>query len=321
MGEFKIGDRVRMTSLIARGSLGRIVEITESVENPYHIALLDENGNDEDDPIILHQMAEDEFEPENAIYENVDIMDTEVGDYISENTDGSRPQYRIGDIVTSSDDPEDILYVISESTLIDTGEYIYELTSAHGGGIPPIQSKESAINFHFHDRHWENKLRANEAFLEMATIVRNENKGFLISVNPERERLSIPYFKVYDSSSFNTSKRVIRLHFKDSGMEYHKDSSGKKVWDINDKYIGYIVEILSKQSKRDKKYTYWNVMCFQWNYENALIDDDLDAYMRGEYDDKYKDIENTRLQKAYVPSDQKMPKEWLYDKSKGNKLN
>ena len=157
----------------------------------------------------------------------------------------------------------------------------------------------------------------DEPFFEMATITRDRGNGILISVNPEREHLNIAYFKVYDSDSVNTAKRVIRLHFKDSGMEYHKDPLGKSMWDLNARDKKDIRNLLEKPSKRNKPYTNWQVACFQWNYENNLIDDDIDEYFSGKYDDEYANIKDTNLQEAYVPSDQEMPKTWKYDPPKG----
>lgn len=153
-----------------------------------------------------------------------------------------------------------------------------------------------------------------EYYYEMATIVRDEYEGILISVNPERDHLTIPYFKVYDSYSVDTAKHVIRLHFKNSGMEFHKDPLGKVQWILNNKDIKNIRKILQKKSKRDKLYTYWQMACFQWNYENGLIDDDIKEYFSGKYDNKY--INDKRLFSAYVPSTQEIPDTWIYNPSK-----
>ena len=60
-------------------------------------------------------------------------------------------------------------------------------------------------------------------------------------------------------------------------------------------------------------------MCFQWNYENNLIDDDITAYFNGDYDKKYENHPNSALKEAYVPSTQKMPDTWIYDSSKGKR--
>ena len=158
-----------------------------------------------------------------------------------------------------------------------------------------------------------------ESYFEMATITRDiDRKGnILIAVNPERDRLSIPYFKVYDSDDILTAERVIRLHFKDSGMEYHKDKY--KEWVLNADDKKHIIRVLKKTSKRFKAYTNWQYMCFQWNYEINLIDDDITAYFNGDYDKKYENHPNSALKEAYVPSTQKMPDTWVYDSSKGKR--
>lgn len=153
-------------------------------------------------------------------------------------------------------------------------------------------------------------MKIEDSYFEMATIVRDvDRKGkILIAVNPERDRLNIAYFKVYDSNDIKTAKRVIRLHFKDSGMEYHNDMYEKWILNSNDKK--HIKKLLESPNKRHKSYSNWQYMCFQWNYENNLIDDDIDAYFNGDYDEKYINHPNTALTTAYVPSTQKMPETW-----------
>ena len=158
----------------------------------------------------------------------------------------------------------------------------------------------------------------DEPFFEMATITRDRDNGILISVNPEREHLNIAYFKVYDSDSVNKAKRVARLHFKDSGMEYHKrDRNGKLTWDIKKDTIKEVLRILREESADAPGYTNWQYACYRWNYENDLIDAGYQKYFAGDYDEKYKNAMDTNLQEAYVPSTQEMPKTWKYDPPKG----
>lgn len=190
--------------------------------------------------------------------------------------------------------------------------YVYERDLRLAERLERDISVESLYNYQ-NDSHNDDY----DYLTEMATIARDQEEGILISVNPERQTLNIPYFKVYDNSSVNTAKCVARLHFKDSGMEYHKDSLGKRQWIINNGDVKNIRNILQKKSKRDKSYTYWQMACFQWNYENGLIDDDTDKYFAGKYDEKYRG--DSRLESAYVPSTQEMPDIWIYDPSKGKK--
>jgi len=61
---------------------------------------------------------------------------------------------------------------------------------------------------------------------------------------------------------------------------------------------------LEKKHKTSKIYTNWQFACFQWNVENDLIDDDIDEYFAGTYDERMKNVI------SYVPSTQLMPEKW-----------
>lgn len=154
----------------------------------------------------------------------------------------------------------------------------------------------------------------DEPFFEMATIATDKNLN--INVNPESDRLSIEYFKVLNAKSFRSATKVARLHFKDSGMEYHRDPSGKQPWALNSKEIKQIVRLLESKHVDYNGYTNWQVACYQWNYHNGLVKSFKD-YFAGDYDEKYKNATDINLQEAYVPSTQEMPKTWKYDPPKG----
>ena len=150
-----------------------------------------------------------------------------------------------------------------------------------------------------------------EYFEDTVTITRDTEEGICIRVNEERCKLNIAYFKVYNHPKNTVATKVARLHFKDKGMEYRRDDpEGKKIWDISSKDIEKVITVLKKRSKDLERYTNWQVACFQWNYENELIDDGMDAYFNGEYDEELKD------NPAYVPSTQSMPEGWIYDPPK-----
>ena len=153
----------------------------------------------------------------------------------------------------------------------------------------------------------------DEPFFEMATIATDKNLN--INVNPESDRLSIEYFKVLNAKSFRSATKVARLHFKDSGMEYHRDPSGKQPWALNSKEIKQIVRLLESKHVDYNGYTNWQVACYQWNLENGLINQGVQDYFAGKYDHIYDN--DSRLKEAYVPSTQEMPKTWKYDPPKG----
>ncbi|MDE7354444.1 MAG: hypothetical protein K2O06_15540 [Acetatifactor sp.] len=162
-----------------------------------------------------------------------------------------------------------------------------------------------------------NQAMANhndEPFFEMAMIAYEDKLN--ISVNQETKRLSIAYFKVYDHQKYSAAGRVARLHFKDSGMEYHSDSRGKKIWEISGSDSRRIVKLMQSPSDDHDGYTNWQVACYQWNYHNGLVKSFKD-YFAGKYDHMYDN--DDRLKEAYVPSTQEMPETWIYNPENNKK--
>ncbi|MDE7354446.1 MAG: hypothetical protein K2O06_15550 [Acetatifactor sp.] len=151
----------------------------------------------------------------------------------------------------------------------------------------------------------------DEFFFEMATIAIDNKLN--INVNPEVDRLSIAYFKVLNAESFRKATKVARLHFKDSGMEYHKDRSGKQPWELNSQEIKHIVRLMKEPNDGHDGYTNWQIACYQWNLENGLVKSFKD-YFAGKYDHMYDN--DDRLKEAYVPSTQEMPETWIYNPKK-----
>lgn len=152
--------------------------------------------------------------------------------------------------------------------------------------------------------------------------------GINISVNEEKKKLGIPYFKVYNHENVDNATKVARLHFKDSGMEYHKDPLGKEVWELDNDEIKKIIELLKMPSGYGWRNN-WQMLCYQWNNHNLGWDysnnyynlgaQDLKKYFTKKYDRYYaKDMEAFEL--TYVPSTQEMPDTWIYDPSKAKRL-
>lgn len=165
-------------------------------------------------------------------------------------------------------------------------------------GMPPHE--ESPIEYEI--------IKDEEYFEEMATITRDAEEGVCIRVNEERTKLSIAYFKAYNHSKPSAATKVARFHFKDKGMEYRcNNPEGKNIWDISSEDIRKVITVLKKRSEQFKGYTNWQSACYQWNYENDLIDEGITAYLSGKYDKRLKD------NPAYVPSTQPMPKGWAYN--------
>lgn len=149
--------------------------------------------------------------------------------------------------------------------------------------------------------------------------------NILIAVNHEISHLCAPYFRVYNSSSWETATAIARLHFKDSGMEsgyYERDEKqGVPIWNIPSGKLEKVVKILSSPIEDDPGHTYWQFACYQWNYENNLIPaNSMARYLNGEYDSKYS--RDDAKSRSYVPSTQEMPETWKFDeaKAKGKKM-
>jgi hypothetical protein len=150
----------------------------------------------------------------------------------------------------------------------------------------------------------------NDVYLERV-VVRDERNQIIFDVDEERP--GHPYFKVYNSTNIiNFETKVARLHFKDSGMEYHSDKYLD--WIITNKDVKLFKEILNDNNKREPFYTNWQILCYRWNTLNRIIPEKF-KYFNGEYDNKNS---NNHL---YVSSIQEIPKTWFYDinKAKGKR--
>lgn len=163
----------------------------------------------------------------------------------------------------------------------------------------------------------ESNFTIDDYFSEMASIA--YYTGLNIAYNDETDRLGIAYFKVYDHDKIRSSKRVARLHFKDSGMEYHNDPLGKQPWILNSKDKKNIINLLKQPNEEHDGLTNWQILCYRWNRDNKLLPmgTTIKEYFAGKYDNQH--FSDTRLENAYVPSTQKMPDTWIYDPSKGKK--
>ena len=152
--------------------------------------------------------------------------------------------------------------------------------------------------------------REVEPLGEMATVADSDRPvGLSIQVNPDPDRIGNPYFKVYNTAVPKIKEsRVARLHFLDSGMEYHQDKFMD--WIPTKKEIKSIKDLLS-QKHLVYNYTNWQVACFLWNQEYHLfMQKDIDDYMNGLLDEKLS------IHPSYVPSTTVMPETWVYNPSK-----
>lgn len=172
------------------------------------------------------------------------------------------------------------------------------------------------------DEYVDNKLKDLSIFeehddylTEMATIIFT-NK-YNIAFNNETDRAGIAYFKVYDSGKISTAKRVARLHFKDSGMEYHKhDRLKKEIWKLTLNEAKEIIEILKMPHKEHDSLSNWVILCYRWNSDNGLIpyNATLKEYLNGKFD--HQKFLDERFEKMFIPSDTPIPDPWIYNNLK-----
>lgn len=158
----------------------------------------------------------------------------------------------------------------------------------------------------------------DEEFTEMATVGTSEELKLRVQVNPVREKIGNPYLKVFNAMYPKKNEtKVARLHFIDSGMEYHSDSFLD--WVITNADLKKIVQFFNSSHHDFSEYTNWQVACYLWNFEYGIIPESKDDYFAGKYD------ETNMNNSSYVRSNQEMPATWEYDppknKSKRRKLN
>ena len=146
---------------------------------------------------------------------------------------------------------------------------------------------------------------------EMATVNIDKNLNIRIQINPDPNRIGNPYFKVYDACSYQKETKVARLHFLDTGMEYHQDEFAD--WVPTNKEIKRIKGILLSEHS-DDGYTNWQMACWLWNLEYNYFEfgpKDMKTYFGGKFDTQYKD------HPSYVPSTTPIPDTWEYNPPKG----
>lgn len=159
------------------------------------------------------------------------------------------------------------------------------------------------------------------AMISMATVGSvSENKktkqiALHVEVTPDRGKTEDPYFRVLDTDRFRGGKsKAVRLHFKEARIIHHI-GDGMLDWDVGNREIEIIQAFLREKNYDNCQYTNWQMACWLWNecYGFFLLKE-LDDYMAGKFDDKYKD------HPSYVPSTQEMPKEWIYNPPKDEPL-
>jgi len=158
--------------------------------------------------------------------------------------------------------------------------------------------------------------REVEPLGEMATVTTDRELSIRIQVNPDRFRMGVPYFKVYNTPAIIPHQtKVARLHFLDTDMEYHQDNFMD--WILSGKEIKTIKKVLNKQYK-DTLYTIWQMTCYLWNYEYSVFYNDKAIYSEEDYfNGVYDSDPDFYTHPSYVPSAIVIPETWHYNPPKG----
>ena len=142
--------------------------------------------------------------------------------------------------------------------------------------------------------------RFQEPLYEMATIGVDYELRVQVEVNQDDKSRGDPYFKVI--SPIKQNPKIARLAFKEPKVIHHRDKYPPL--DVTNKVIKQVHKFMELPYKINPKYTRWQATKFFWNLEAKIIDDNIEAYVNGKYDDKYKS------HPSYVPSTQKIPEYW-----------
>lgn len=121
------------------------------------------------------------------------------------------------------------------------------------------------------------KIKVHEdAMHEMATVARSADMHILIQVNPDEHHIGVPYFKVYNSDSYDTATHMNRVSFTAPEYIYHT-TYGKERWFLNSKDRKKLIAILSASSDRidrrdtSREYTNWEWAIIQYNNEACKV--------------------------------------------------
>lgn len=143
------------------------------------------------------------------------------------------------------------------------------------------------------------KIVCEEFLDEMATVYKSREYGILVAVNPDSNRSGNPYFKFYNADNYNKATKIIRVLFKKADYVVHND--GKELWELNSKEKKLLIKVLNEPSQYYPDITTWQAAKFDWDREYLEEPLRLDRYLKGEYDEFYKD------NPGYVSSYLEMP--------------
>ena len=136
--------------------------------------------------------------------------------------------------------------------------------------------------------------RDGEVILGMATIGSHIDPNFSVCVNPDAHRVGTCYFKYYNSESYTTADKVVRMNIRKPEVVIHRNRDGKKHWVLNSREKRAICDYLREPTRFDYRHkaTNWEYLLYTWNIECQLLGDfpsdsydtPFEAFVDGWYD-------------------------------------
>lgn len=138
---------------------------------------------------------------------------------------------------------------------------------------------------------------------EFASIAKGNNNFIAVNPDPSRGWYGEEYFKVYNNDNARKADKVIRIKFRSPEYVYHKNSDGKKDWNLNLKEKKTLIKLLQTPSKFDNL-SNWQYAILQFNLEAFDISykDCLKLTM-----EKQSKMDENNPRKYYLPIDLPMP--------------
>lgn len=138
---------------------------------------------------------------------------------------------------------------------------------------------------------------------EFASIAKGNNNFIAVNPDPSRGWYGEEYFKVYNNDNARKADKVIRIKFRSAEYVYHKNSDGKKDWNLNSKEKKTLIKLLQTPSKFDNL-SNWQYAILQFNLE--AFDISYKDCLKLTMEEQSKMDENNP-RKYYLPIDLAMP--------------
>ena len=138
---------------------------------------------------------------------------------------------------------------------------------------------------------------------EFASIAKGNNNFIAVNPDPSRGWYGEEYFKVYNNDNAKKADKVIRIKFRSAEYVYHKNSDGKKDWNLNSKEKKTLIKLLQTPSKFDNL-SNWQYAILQFNLE--AFDISYKDCLKLTMEEQSKMDENNP-RKYYLPIDLPMP--------------